>query len=473
MSEKKHSGVFRYLPPIDEVLRTATAQDLAEKFGTAFLTELARKTVENLREELRLNKVESEISREILLAKVEDCLQIEAEKENRRGVKKVINATGVIIHTNLGRAPLAEKAIRAVVEESSRYCTLEYDLETGKRGKRGGKVEQLLCELTGAESAIVVNNCAAATFFVLSALASGGETVISRGEMVEIGGDFRIPDVMQQAGTKLVEVGTTNRTKLRDFANAINENTRILLRVHPSNFRIVGFTEMPNLAELANLAHEKDLILFEDAGSGALFDFAEYGLTDEPIISVSIKQGVDIVAFSGDKLLGACQSGIIAGKAELIEKLRKHPLYRALRLDKIAYSILEATLEIYRNGTQFAEIPVLQAISMTEKEIEKRAQDFVRRLNLKLRQSKIENLKSKITEGVSAIGGGSAPNFHPKTTLISIAHEKFSAVELEEKLRSANPPVITRIYENRVMFDLRTVFTEEEEIILNLLTAFS
>ena len=259
-------------------------------------------------------------------------------------LRRVINATGVILHTNLGRAPLSDAARRAIAQEAAGYCTLEYDPTTGSRGKRGGYAEELLTQLTGAEAALVVNNCASAALLILTVLARDGETIVSRGELVEIGGDFRVPDVMSNSGTRMVEVGSTNRTRLEDYKRAMNDNTRLIMRVHPSNYRIIGFTDSPELSELASLAHESGLPLYEDAGSGVLSDLSAFGLSDEPIISESIAAGADVVSFSGDKLLGATQAGLIVGRREIIDRLRKHSLYRALRVDKLCLAALEATL---------------------------------------------------------------------------------------------------------------------------------
>jgi L-seryl-tRNA(Ser) seleniumtransferase len=394
---------------------------------------------------------------EIVEKKLIEAVEILENQKFRR----VINATGVVLHTNLGRAPLSEAAQKAVLE-AARYCTLEYDLTTGKRGKRGRQAEELLCELTGAEAAIIVNNCAAAAFLVLSALSAGGEAVVSRGELVEIGGDFRVPDVMAQSRTKLVEVGTTNRTKLKDFAAAITENTKLFVRVHPSNFRIIGFTAMPDLTKLAELAHERGILLYEDAGSGAIVDLSQFGLNDEPVIAESIRAGADVVTFSGDKLLGAVQAGLIVGKSETIEKLRKHPLYRALRVDKLAYAALAATLEIYRKETHFAEIPVLGMLAQTKEEIAERSENFIKMLQADLSGFESQTFNFQLAEGVSAIGGGSAPLTHPPTILISVRHDKLSAAKLETALRRANPPVISRIENDCVLLDLRTVSNTEE-----------
>jgi L-seryl-tRNA(Ser) seleniumtransferase len=465
MDDPKPAGdqnVMRMLPSVDALLRSGTAQSIVAECGAKHLIFLARNVVAEARARIAEN-VKGSYSREKLLAEMESDLKKALDAESRSGQRRVINATGVIIHTNLGRAPLSEAARKALLEASA-YCSVEYDVETGRRGRRGGRAENLLAELTGAESSLIVNNCAAAAYLVLTVLAGGGEAIISRGELVEIGGDFRIPDVLAQSGTALREVGTTNRTKLRDYEKAINDNTRILLKVHPSNYRIVGFTATPGIAELAALAHSRGLPLYEDAGSGALIDLSKLGLSDEPVISSSISAGADVVTFSGDKLLGGCQSGLIVGRKEVIDRLRKHPLYRVLRADKLAYAVLEATLAAYRRETALKDIPVLKMLSMTTEEIGERAKNLA---------SKLEggDLNIEIIHGYSAIGGGAAPAVQPDTVLIALEKPGLSADELEEKLRASDPPVIARIENDRVVLDLRTVSEEEE--LLEILSEIS
>jgi L-seryl-tRNA(Ser) seleniumtransferase len=340
---------------------------------------------------------------------------------------------------------------------------VEYDILEGKRGRRGSRTERLLAELTGAEDALVVNNCAAAAFFVLSAFAAGGEVVISRGELVEIGGDFRVPDVLTASGATLREVGTTNRTKLSDYELAISSETKLLLRVHPSNYRIVGFTAAPSRREIAALADAKGLLFFEDIGSGALVDLAEYGLADEPKVGDAIANGAHIVSFSGDKLLGGPQCGIIAGRKELIERLRKHPLQRALRADKKTYAALEATLDIYRRGTHFNDVPVLRYLSRSYDEIRTRANSIKEKLS--------DDLNAEVIDGESVIGGGAAPDIHPRTALLALSHESRSAEQIERKLRMNDPPIIARLSEDRVVIDLRTVETEEDAVLLATLSS--
>ncbi|MEP6923924.1 MAG: L-seryl-tRNA(Sec) selenium transferase [Pyrinomonadaceae bacterium] len=463
-NKSKRISPMRFLPAIDALLSSPTAKQLSAEVGLNKLTVMARQTVEILRNELRQD-LNGEFSKKSLLHKAETMLRQKFEATKLQRFQRVINATGVVIHTNLGRAPLSDASKQAVFKIASGYCTLEYDLGTGKRGRRGQQAEKLLCELTGAESALIVNNCAAATFLVLSAFGAGGEAIVSRGELVEIGGDFRVPDVMAQSGTRLVEVGTTNRTKVKDFADAITENTKLLVRVHPSNFRIVGFTAMPNILELAELARAQNILLYEDAGSGALNDLSGIGLMNEPVIEHSIKAGADVVTFSGDKLLGSVQAGIIVGRSEVVEKLRKHPLYRALRVSKMCYAALAATLESYQRGKQFDEIPVLQMLSQTKDEIRRRAENFIE----KSQEFKFCNFKFGLLDGTSAVGGGSAPLAQLPTALISLESDKFSVVEIEEHLRSSSPPVIARVADNKVLLDLRTISTSEiNEILLVL-----
>jgi L-seryl-tRNA(Ser) seleniumtransferase len=470
-SKSKH---LRALPSVDALLQTETARTLKVLVGAQHLTRLARAVTDELRASL-LASASTEISangdhsREALLAEAASRLERAHRHETSRGLRHVINASGVILHTNLGRAPLSESARRAIANEAARYCTLEYDLETGARGRRGERVENLLVDLTGAEAALVVNNCAAAALLILCVLAQGGETIVSRGELVEIGGDFRVPDVMTSSGTHLKEVGTTNRTRLSDYSRAITENTRLVMRVHPSNYRIVGFTAMPALAELVTLAHEAGLLLYEDAGSGALHDLTRFGLAGEPVISESIRDGADIVSFSGDKLLGAAQAGLIVGRLELIERLRKHPLYRALRADKLTLAALEATLDAHRRAA-FDEIPALRMLALTTAEIESRAQSFVSKLR---EQLSTNALQCDIIEGESAIGGGSAPTTHPPTALLALTHETLSSDTLEEALRQSSTPVIARIAEGKVLLDLRTVAEDEEPDLLAALAALS
>src|SRR5258706_4217862 len=462
------NAALRNLPSVDGLLRSKMGKQIAMDWGESHTADLARKAIDEIRGEMGLSTGE-EYSKVSLIAVAENKLENAWASEQMTGMHRVINATGVVIHTNLGRAPLSENARRAVADEASGYCTLEYDLETGKRGRRGGRAEDLLAELTGAESVLIVNNCAAAAFFVLTAFAAGGEVVISRGELVEIGGDFRVPDVLTQSGARLSEVGTTNRTKLTDYEKVINKDTRMILRVHPSNYRIVGFTATPSVAELAALAHKHNVMIYEDLGSGALIDLSSLGLNDEPVVRGSIDAGADVVTFSGDKLLGGPQAGIIAGRAEFIDRLRRHPLYRALRVDKLAYAALEATLSAYRRNAALDEVPVLRMLSLSKNAIAERLERFTDELRNKVGDN--SDLRFETVDGVSAIGGGAAPAVQLETKLLALTHKKMSIPRLEQLLRNSTPPVITRIVDNQVMIDLRTVSQNEESELLATLAS--
>jgi len=469
-TSQNNAKLLRFLPSIDALLITDTACDLIDQVGLKKTTELARSVTESLRKNIRDNTNEKPSSEKMLTA-AENLLKTALKSEKNKGLRRVINATGVIIHTNLGRAPLSEKAKIAMIENASGYCSLEYDTKTGKRGKRGSYAEKLLAELTGAEGALIVNNCAAAAVLVLTALCNGGEAIVSRGELVEIGGDFRVPDVMTQSGAGLIEVGTTNRTKTLDYKRAISEQTRLILKVHPSNYRIIGFTSVPEVKDLAELAHENNILLYEDAGSGALFDLSKYGLKDEPIISDSIKSGADIVTFSGDKLLGGTQAGLIVGRKEVIEKIRKHPLYRALRASKLIYAALEATLKSFRKETATDEIPVLKMLSMSQAALKDRTERFAEKLAKQMGQE--TTLHIEVIDGKSVVGGGSAPGAQPNTALLCLKTNTCSANDLEKRLRLASPPIIARILEDRVVIDLRTVFEEEESQLLETLAGLN
>lgn len=455
-SEDPKREPLRLLPSVDELIHTPEAKEIAESAGSKRAVAYAREACERLRERIMANGTSGGSSRSSLLSEAVSLMSQMHLATISVGLQRVINATGVIVHTNLGRSRLSENARRAVANASG-YCSLEFDLDTGKRGRRGAGAERSICEVTGAEAAIIVNNCAAAAFFVITAFAKGKEVIVSRGELVEIGGDFRVPDVMAQSGAVMREVGTTNRTKLRDYATAMSMETAMFLRVHPSNYRIVGFTETPRLADLAELAKGSGVILFEDAGSGAMIDLSGYGLSDEPHIAKSIADGADIVAFSGDKLLGGPQAGIIVGRKELIERLRGHPLYRALRVDKMTYAAIEATLESYLKEREFEDIPTLKMIALTRDEIRGRAEAFVKNL-----RSANTSLLLKIFDEESVIGGGSAPNVKPPTVLVSVRKEGLKAAQIESRLRAGDPPVISRILEDEVVIDLRTVDPAEE-----------
>ena len=452
---------LRHVPSVDQLLRTDAARELREVVGLRRLTNIARAVTADIRSMVRQESIASNGDyAERLLDEAVNRMRASAQSETQSGIQRVINATGVLLHTNLGRAPLSEAA-RAAVDGAARYCSVEYDVESGMRGGRAARVESLLKDLCGTEDSLVVNNCAAAALLILAVLARDGETIVSRGELVEIGGDFRVPDVMASSGTRMVEVGTTNRTHLEDYRRAITTNTRLIMRVHPSNYRIVGFASAPEVSELAALAHEAGLPLYEDAGSGLLSDLKKYGVIDEPVVRDEVESGVDVVSFSGDKLLGSAQAGLIVGKRAIVSRLRKHPLYRALRSDKLRLAALEATLVSHQKDRAAAEVPVMQMLALTAEEIEERARAIVGSIK--------SELILELSTGESTIGGGAGPTSTLPTALIRVSHPRKSADEIEHHLRRWSPPIITRISEGKVLLDLRTVFPEEIPSVLEAL----
>ncbi len=460
------NSVLRNIPSVDELLRSKTARRIVGEAGATHAAELARRALDAVRRDVSESR-DIGSSRQGLLEKAAERMAEAWQLDRDTRLQGVINCTGVVIHTNLGRAPLSHEA-QLAIREVSGYCTLEYDLRTGRRGKRAPSIEDLITELTGAEAAIVVNNCAAAAFFVLTVFAAGGEVAVSRGELVEIGGDFRVPDILAESGAILREVGTTNRTKLDDYAEALNDEVRVILRVHPSNYRIIGFTASPSLAELAELAHKNGILLYEDIGSGALIDLSGYGVVGEPVVSDSIAAGADLVTFSGDKLLGGPQAGIIAGRRELIDRLRRHPLYRALRVDKLILSALEATLSAYRIGVE-RTIPVIGMLALRKEDIHERAANLLSQIT----QGETGTLEIEIVSGSSAVGGGAAPSVDLDTYLLALSHPTLSAEGVERALRSSTPPVISRIENERVLLDLRTVAPAEEPVLIEALRSIT
>jgi L-seryl-tRNA(Ser) seleniumtransferase len=457
------------LPSVDEMLARETVASLISELGRERVVAMVRDVIAKMRSEILDggSSVGPE-DREAVVSKLTEELAALGDAERLAGVRRVINATGVVIHTNLGRAPLSDRAV-AAMRDASGYSAIEYDVAKGSRGARGPKAISLVKLLTGAEDAIVVNNCAAAALLVLSVFAQGREVIVSRGELVEIGGDFRIPDILARSGAILREVGTTNRTHLRDYENAVSDRTAMILKVHPSNFRITGFTKTPGTPELVDLARKNSLIFYEDAGSGALIDLSAAGLTGEPVLRDVIDAGADLVSFSGDKLLGGPQAGIVAGRAEYVERLRRDPFCRALRLDKIITAALEATLEAYARGSAEQEIPVLQMLALSEKRIAARAEGFAQGLRRAL--GKQTSLQVKLCEGRSAVGGGAAPDAVLNTALIALTHPELTDSQLEQQLRSGTPPIITRIETGQVLIDLRTVTVSEEHEMIDALAA--
>ncbi len=451
---------LRRLPSMDALLRRDEVQRLIAQQGRDAVRDRLREVLDEMRAEFRhehqTQSTNGIANPEELTLALEQRLAKCFIQRQQSLTQRVINATGVVLHTNLGRSPLSQAALAAITEAASGYCNLEYDLATGARGKRGSGLEAMLRDLLGCQAVAVVNNCAAAVYLTLNTLAEGGEVLVSRGELIEIGGSFRLPDVIAKSGARIREVGTTNRTRLSDFADAINENTKIILRSHPSNYRIIGFTERPSLAELTSLADEHGIPFFEDLGSGALLDLSAIGIHDEPTVQHSLKAGVPVVAFSGDKLLGGPQAGIILGQKALLERIKRNPMMRAFRVDKLIFSALEATLAAYANGKALADVPALAALHATKDEIARRARSFVRRVHN-------EKLKLQLVDGNSVVGGGSAPEATLPTKLISVTSTTLSATEMEEQLRHQAPPIIARIEEDNLLLDLRTVRKPEEK----------
>jgi L-seryl-tRNA(Ser) seleniumtransferase len=446
--------ILKRIPKVDKALEWPEIAALLEKHTRPEVLISVRSVLDNLRVQIRTQGIATLPEREQIILSVIS----ELTRRCSRSLQTVINGTGVVIHTNLGRSPLAYSAEAAIHTASQGYSNLEYNLSTGERGSRNAHVEGLICELTGAESALVVNNNAAAVMLALSALAAGREVIISRGELVEIGGSFRIPDVLRQSGATLVEVGSTNRTHLRDFKQAVSAATALLLKVHPSNFSITGFTAEVSIAEMAELGRECGVPVMLDAGSGCLIDLSPYGISGEPTIRRSIADGADVVTFSGDKLLGGPQAGIIAGRRELIESMKHNPLLRAFRLDKLSLAALEATLRLYRDERSvLCEIPVLRMLTMTGKELSQRAGFIIRRLRRVLPDALILGTR----EGESSAGGGSFPLLHLPTTLIEIRLHGYSPFEIETALRQAATPVIGRIHQDRYLLDVRTLLDSD------------
>jgi L-seryl-tRNA(Ser) seleniumtransferase len=481
---------LRSLPSIERLLARPAATRLVEQLGRDRVRDLLRDILDELRRELlEVRSPKSEVRREkaaqggdflfhadsrpltsdFFLEEIERRLEARGGLAAQPSLRRVINATGVILHTNLGRAPLAREAIDAVVETAAHYSNLEYDLERGERGHREAHCRELLARLVASEAAIVANNNAAAVMLVLNTLAEGGEVIVSRGELIEIGGSFRIPEVMEKSGARLREVGTTNRTHISDYERAINDQTRLLLRVHPSNYRIIGFTERPAIAELVDLSQRTGVPTFEDLGSGCLIDLAPYGVKDEPVVAESLKAGIAVVSFSGDKLLGGPQAGIIAGTRAIIDRVRQNPLMRALRVDKMTYAALEATLRLYERGVAPVRVPVIRAMAASFAELRERAARF----GDLVMQTTQGRMGATIEDGDSVIGGGSAPEVRLPTALVAIRVEALSASAIGERLRTQPVPIIARTERDRVLIDLRTVAADEEAVILDALAAIA
>jgi L-seryl-tRNA(Ser) seleniumtransferase len=439
---------LRDLPSVDELLQTQSAAELIAQHGRPLTLSAIRQTLAGIRSRFLAGEITSLPLHGLILSQVDSLLDAWLKPT----LRPVINASGVILHTNLGRAPLSDATIRAMDMVARGYSTLEYDLEKGARGSRLIHAESVLQKLTGAESAVVVNNNASAVLLVLSALANRKRVIISRSQMVEIGGGFRVPDVMKQSGAKLVEIGTTNKVHLQDYEEALQEGG-LVMRAHRSNFKIVGFTAEPELKEIVDLTHKAGSIFIDDLGSGAMYDTAKYGLVHEPTVQESLAAGADVVCFSGDKLLGGPQAGIIVGKKELLDKIKKHPLARAVRADKTCLAGVTATLLHYLKDEAEREIPILKMMSLTPKQICGRAEAWRQELG-----------QGQVIEGESTVGGGSLPDESFPTFLLSLTVE--SPEKFLKKLRTQNPPVIARTANDKVLLDPRTVPPEQEGALL-------
>ena len=443
--------LLRKIPKVDELLRSSALAESIEQYGERAVADAVRAELEALRRGILEGRVRAVPDREVLLGQV--CSR--ALRSALPSFRGVINGTGIILHTNLGRACLSEKAARAVCDAAKAYSNLEYDLETGKRGSRYSHVEASLCRLTGAESALVVNNNAAAVLLVLSALTQGGQVIVSRGELVEIGGSFRIPEIMESCGAQLKEVGATNKTHLYDYERAINEGTKALMKVHTSNYRIIGFSETPALSELVELGHRRGLPVIEDLGSGCLLELSRFGIHDEPNVQDSIRAGVDVVSFSGDKLLGGPQAGIILGKKQYLDILKKHPLNRALRVDKMTLAALEATLRSYEAGTP-EEIPVVAMLSAVPEALREKAEHLAALLAG-------AGVAVEIVPTEGRVGGGSVPNHALPSYAVAFDGDVNA---LEVRLRTQLRPIIGRIHEGKYQLDVRTIWESDFEAIV-------
>ena len=461
MGENKN--LFSLIPKVDELLEDKNVKELLREMPRILVVDSIREEIDILRREIRNNRLnESEIKNRI--SSLPKLIKNRADRKNSYKLKKVVNGTGVVIHTNIGRSVIGHEVMENIVEIATNYSNLEYDLEKGERGLRYSHLEDIIAEITGGESAMVVNNNAAAVMLVLSTMAKNQEVIVSRGELIEIGGSFRIPDVMEQSGARLISVGTTNKTHIWDYDNAITEETSALLKVHTSNYRILGFTSQVSGEELSKLSKKYNIPLIEDLGSGVLIDLSKYGLEYEPTVQDSIKNGVDVVTFSGDKLLGGPQAGIIVGKKKYIDDMKKNPLTRAFRIDKFTISALEATFRLYLDEKEAVEkIPTLKMLTMEKAKLENKAKILY---NLIIENIECEDMQVEIVDDYSEVGGGSLPLEKLDTKCIKIGFEKMSVAEFEKHLRNYEVPIITRVYKDNVYIDLRTVAEDEFDTVV-------
>jgi L-seryl-tRNA(Ser) seleniumtransferase len=460
------SELYRKLPSVDELTKSLT--ELVTREGAPAVAAAARDVLERLRQEISAGRI-SAAGVDLAISGLGDAVGRQLVRSLQYSLRPVINATGVVLHTNLGRAPIAPAALERIARTAGGYTNLEFDVASGERGKRDVHADRLFAKLLSQQAAIstvVVNNCAAAVLLALNSLAEGGEVIVSRGELVEIGGGFRVPEVMTKAGAVLREVGTTNRTRIADYEKAITEKTRILLRVHRSNFEMVGFTEQPTLDELVALGRKHKVAVVEDLGNGAMLDLRSLGIEGESGVVESLRAGVDVVAYSGDKLLGGPQAGMLSGRPEAIARIRANPLFRALRVDKFTYAALEATLMAYIKQDHNA-IPAIRMLRLTIDEIRARAE------GVKSSLGNVAALKVEIIQGESVIGGGTAPSATLPTALLAVSHQTMNADSFAARLRAVEPPIVARIEDGRVLLDLRTVFPEQDAAIAQALVRIS
>ncbi|HEY7161093.1 MAG TPA: L-seryl-tRNA(Sec) selenium transferase [Acidobacteriota bacterium] len=450
---------LREIPPVSEVIESLLAEPWSERYSRKLILAAIREELT----EVRL-KIKAGLDDPISLQALNDLVRQRLAKKSSYSLKKVINATGIIVHTNLGRAPLAKKAIEHLREISEGYSNLEFDLEQGHRGSREKHLERLLSSIIPAEASLVVNNNAASLLLILNTLAEGKEVIVSRGELVEIGGSFRLPEIMKKSAAILKEVGTTNKTRISDYRDAINEKTGLILSVHPSNFQIIGFTEKPQFSELASLAAEFNIPLVEDHGSGILINLERAGISEEPQLTTKLEEGADVVCFSGDKILGGPQCGIVCGKKELIKEMHSNPLFRVLRVSKVVYAALEATAQLYLND-EMESIPVIRMLNADTSELNTRAEKWCEEL-----RAKFANAEFKVEATTCFIGGGVAPMKGLPSFAVSVVHPEMNSAELAAKLRHSKTPVIARIDEDRLFFELRTLTEEDQKTITTELT---
>ena len=466
MKDKK--SYLRLLPGVDEVLLSQSIQDLMRELPREIVVHAIRKVLEIKRQAILKAEAPGQRQKiDVTMRSLEREAVVEARKLVLPKLRKLVNATGVIVHTNLGRSLLAKEVISRVIEVACSYSNLEYDLESGKRGSRYSHVEQVLCQLSGAEAAFVVNNNAGAVLIGLNALASGKEVIVSRGELVEIGGAFRMPDIMRQGGVRLVEVGTTNRTHLKDYEDAVTSETALLLKIHTSNYRILGFTAEVEVGDLVRMGRNYGIPVMEDLGSGCLVDLSPYGLEREPTVKEIAEAGVDIVTFSGDKLLGGPQAGIILGKGEFIDRIRKNPLSRALRIDKLTLSALEGTLLCYLDGKKACDsLPTLKMISMPYERLRRRAQKILR----KAKSKSLFSWEVSVKKDYSQVGGGALPLMRIPTAVIAIRSKGEPIELLEQRLRKYDPPIIARIFKEELLLDCRTIQRDEDDYVAGVMS---